>query len=344
MGDGTAENPYTREDVLKLIEQNGGKAEGLDLSGKVFEEAVDLSGLDLRGIILNKARFLTPSEEAIIEGANLGEAVLLGANLKGAQLWEASLEGAILENANLEGADLQDAYLEGVRLVGSNLKEADFNWADLENADLSCTLLEGASLEIANLKRVSLLGASFNAETNFNNAEWGDYIICEEINGLFSTASETYRRLKIWHSNAGIYDIAGEFFYREMTVKRKAYWSGEDWESKSLLFPRKPFNWAWSMLVNVLCGYGERLLRVIGWAASVILVSALTYFIIGSVWEWSAFWNSLYFSAVSFTALGYGSWVNTTNDWIRGIGAFESFIGVFSIALFLVTFTRKMTR
>ena len=29
MGDGIAENPYTREDVLKLIEENGGTAEGL---------------------------------------------------------------------------------------------------------------------------------------------------------------------------------------------------------------------------------------------------------------------------------------------------------------------------
>lgn len=32
MGDGTKENPYTREDVLKLIEENGGIAKGLDLT------------------------------------------------------------------------------------------------------------------------------------------------------------------------------------------------------------------------------------------------------------------------------------------------------------------------
>ena len=29
MGDGTRKNPYTREDVLKRIEENGGKAKGL---------------------------------------------------------------------------------------------------------------------------------------------------------------------------------------------------------------------------------------------------------------------------------------------------------------------------
>ncbi len=38
MGNGTEENPYTREDVLKLIEENGGTAKGLDLLGKAFEQ------------------------------------------------------------------------------------------------------------------------------------------------------------------------------------------------------------------------------------------------------------------------------------------------------------------
>ena len=36
MGDGTEQNPLTREDVLRLIEENVGKAIGLDLSEKVF--------------------------------------------------------------------------------------------------------------------------------------------------------------------------------------------------------------------------------------------------------------------------------------------------------------------
>lgn len=83
-----------------------------------------------------------------------------------------------------------------------------------------------------------------------------------------------------------------------------------------------------------------------GWAISVILVTAFVYFLIGSTWEWSAFGKSLYFSAVSFTAVGYGGWIKAAdyNWWVRGIGVFESFIGVFMMALFLVTFTRKMTR
>ncbi len=46
MGDGTEQNPYSRDDVLRLIEENGGKDKERDLSGKGFEVG-----------LLQKARF-----------------------------------------------------------------------------------------------------------------------------------------------------------------------------------------------------------------------------------------------------------------------------------------------
>jgi len=70
MGDGTKENPYTREDVERAIGENGGTAEGLDLSEKVFEKGINLrriNGNQLSGIILRKA-LLTG---AYLEGAFL---------------------------------------------------------------------------------------------------------------------------------------------------------------------------------------------------------------------------------------------------------------------------------
>ncbi len=57
MGDGTEEYPYTCEDVIRLIKKNGGKAEGLNLSGKYFGEyfsEIDLRHLDFEGIIFYK--------------------------------------------------------------------------------------------------------------------------------------------------------------------------------------------------------------------------------------------------------------------------------------------------
>jgi len=331
MGDGTRENPYTREDVLRLIAENGGNAQYLNLSGKYFEKGIDLRRLNLRGIILSDA------------------------HLERAHLREATLERAHLEDAHLERAHLQYAYLEGADLEGAHLEGADLEGAHLEGADLLHAYLEGAHL----------WDAKFTADTKLEAVDWGNYVLGEEKRGEFNSAADTYRRLKRWYTTAGIYDMAGKFFYREQEANRQ-YIQQEILhqlkKAKCKKFfhfilksfvrkPRQGWNLVWFWIYRILCGYGERPQNVIAWAASVIVISTLVYFTIGSVWEvWqsSTFWNSLYFSAVSFTALGYGSWVklgnNLASDIIRGIGAFESFIGVFTIALFLITFIRKMTR
>ncbi len=271
MGDGTKENPLTREDVLRLIKENGGTAKGLDLSEKIFEEGIDLHGLNLKGIILKEAILWDIKREAP---------------------FSRDLNQAYLEGAHFEGALLVDAHLEGAHFIGVKLS--------------SDTLLEGAN--------------------------WGNYILGEEREGHFGLAADSYRQLKQWHTNAGMYNIAGKFFYREMEAKRKTI----QWWPNPLPKIRQTLYW-------LLYGYGEIPWRVFASAAVVVLGLALIYFAIGTLTP-STFLNSLYYSAVSFTALGYGSWAPEPFGWVKGLGAAEAFAGVFMMALFLITFTRKMTR
>lgn len=329
MGDGTKENPYTREDVLRLIKENGDTAEGLDLSEMVFEGGIDLRGLNnnhLQGIILNKARFPLSLRR--------------GAPLRGAKLKGVHLEGAHLRSAHLEEADLSDAYLESANLGGTHL----------EGANLSGTHLGSAYLGGAHLQGAILLSAEFSRDTGLGSVDWGNYILGDESMG-FDGAADTYRRLKVWYTNAGIYDTAGEFFFSEMTAQRK----GIKWWPKPT--QRKRINWwihprhrAWSAIHSFVSGYGERPLRVVRFGALVLFLSTIFYFLLRGVapYDLSAqsFLSSLYYSAVSFTALGYGPWFSDTSvhSWVQGAGAAEAFIGVFTIALFLVTFTRKMRR
>jgi hypothetical protein len=310
------EKPLTKEEVLKLIEEHGGP-QRLDLSGKNLKE-IDLSDkagqrIHLPGIILRRAN---------LQGANL--------------------QGAFLGNADLNSANLLGANLQGSFLVK----------ADLRDADLITAELQGAILTFAKLQGACLFGAEISQATDFEDTDWGNYILDEEKMHP-SLAVGTYRMLKMWHTNAGMYDKAGEFFYREMTVRRKAFWLGDTvrqplrklvrpFKPKELLkalLPQKPLQWSWSMLYNVLCGYGERPLRVVASAAVVVLGLA-------GIYSASAlsFPSALYHSAVSFTAVGYGLWVSNPEGWVKGLGAAEAFVGVFMMALFLITFVRKMTR
>ena len=82
------EKPLTRKDIKAKIKEHG-SPRGLDLSGKVFEEGIDLRGLELKGIILRDAIFPTNFKSKIIRVADL-----TGIHLEKADLTGAHLEGA----------------------------------------------------------------------------------------------------------------------------------------------------------------------------------------------------------------------------------------------------------
>ena len=167
---------YTREEILKLIEENGGP-EGLDLSGK------DLSGIDLSREAIQKELTKVRKDDAgakpvwfhaeigsinlgkanlrsaLLLNANLQEAFLLGANLQKADLTEANLQKAVLWVANFQEAQLAGANLRGAYLRDANLQTALLFKANLEEAYLGHANLRGAYLEKANLQRTNLQGA-----------------------------------------------------------------------------------------------------------------------------------------------------------------------------------------
>jgi hypothetical protein len=390
MGDGTKENPYNHDDMLRLRKENGDTAVGLDLSGKVFEEGIDLSGLQLEGINLKDAVFPTHfgGQGAIgakFNGSNLSRADFRGVNLQYAQF-------GMLNNklTCLGGADFRNTILLNASFQGSDLTCAIFGKSDDKNfgpATLEKTDFRNTNLFLTNFVDCYFYGTKFEgafvrgvdiSNAHLEEADWGSYIIGEEKKGEYYFAEYYYRKFKKWYSEAGMYDIAGEFFFREMTVKRKNLWVDSNiidllyaadvlglnnftirhlrvvyfkkhlWPFKPFelikaIFPKKPFAWIWSMIMNLVCGYGERPERVVISAIVIIFGLALAYYFLGS-FSSSSFLDTLYYSVVSFVALGYGSWAPQPVSWAKYMGAIEAVLGVFMMALFLVTFTRKMTR
>ena len=346
---------------LEGADLSGADADGIDLQGAHLEGA-NLSNAQLKKAELLKANlgkavmFKAQLDGAELEEAHLDWADLSGASLKKTLLMQAHLEGANLSGARLEGAFLEDADLTGARLVNAHFKGANLQRADLRGANLHRAHLQQSNLNYANLRgpETNLVQADLDSarlygadlfQADIEGINWGsEKILGEELLHkdeedekkqleLINEAASVYRNLKNWHTDQGMYDTAGDFFFREMTARRKA-----------LKWRVKPAHKLWSLFVSFTCGYGERPLRAIVWAASVIFALSIIYFLIGADWQLDAFGNSVAFSAMSFTSMGYGSWLEASHPLVRGIGAFESFIGVFTIALFLITFVRKMTR
>ena len=100
-------------------------------------------------------------------------------------------------------------------------------------------------------------------------------------------------------------------------------------------------------LLRFTAGYGERPLRTVLWAGSVVLLFAVLSMLFGDLkceQRNCTVLDSLYFSTISFSAVGYGSWAPAPNQVGQFLGVFESFLGVFTMALFVTLFVRKMSR
>lgn len=118
------------------------------------------------------------------------------------------------------------------------------------------------------------------------------------------------------------------------------------------------FRWVWSEIRHLLStflflfwGYGERPWRLLLSGFALILGFAAFYKFLGEVKmaagsseRPATFFETTYFSAISFVALGYGNWIRDTNDWARYGGVVEAVIGVTIIALFVTSFTRRYSR
>jgi len=201
--------------------------------------------------------------------------------------------------------------------------------ANLQGANLSGANLQGADLRDAILEKALLSGAEITLETRLEDVDWGPkFILGEEVTGDFYSATNAYRILKQWYTQAGIQNVAGEFSFRENEARRK-----------SLKWWPNPLPRVWSKFLSLLFGYGERPLRLSVWAVAIILGLAGIY-----TASELTFLDSLYYSVSSFTALGYGAWVPHVEGHVKVIGAFEAFIGILIIVLFSVTFTKKLAR
>jgi len=160
----------------------GADLAGFDLSGADLRGA-DLSGADLTGARLVAARL----DGACLHGTRLDGAELLNASLVGVDLSEAQGErvgfgGADLSSAaalgarfslatftgaSLDGADFRAASLQGCRFVESALDGAVFDGADLREADLSRATVPHASFHGADLREARLGGV-----TDYESADW----------------------------------------------------------------------------------------------------------------------------------------------------------------------------
>ncbi|MBN1353824.1 MAG: two pore domain potassium channel family protein, partial [Candidatus Omnitrophica bacterium] len=164
----------------------------------------------------------------------------------------------------------------------------------------------------------------------------GRYFDSCQINerGLMS-AEEAYQDLKKYFISNGKYVDASWASFKEKTME------------KMLLKKKRNLAYLPSLLMDILCGYGEKPYRVILSSAAIISVYAFLFLALNSVTYAQsssyklAIGDYIYYSIVTFTTVGYGDFVPRPSSLFRLLAASEAFVGAFMIGLFIFTLARR---
>ena len=198
-------------------------------------------------------------------------------------------------------------------------------WQPLRNA---ATRNELAALQAIEAKDYAY------AETLFSEAA-----LLYEKEGDFTKFSYCYRRAK----GARLARLWRTFAQVKPGIPGAVGLERVPWKEKVSMF----FNWSFDSLNRLIWGYGELPFRTFGIACVVILVSALCYYISGTVLTGGFvqkidLFESFYFSIMTYTTVGYGDYVPM--GWIRSVAAIEALSGILLTPLFLIALTRRYLR
>ena len=350
------------------------------MRGAVLDRA-DLQIADLRGVDLRNSMVRgTNMRGADLRGSDMKyavmeDAILSNANLQKTDMARCQLEGALIQSANLKKSNLREANLENAILSQSILVQATLRGAALNGANVDGAILHGADLfnakieEIRNLRYADMNTVQITEELGDADASEKNFVSAVK---RYDEAISAYIALKNHFNKEGLYDKAGQYYIREWSTKAKlqttatrldteqlranrfipyylptAYAKKESRLFRMILTAESKGKWLFNKMLYYSSLYGESPLRVLMTSLFVMAFYAMVYWITGGITPDDAAFvptlsESLYFSVVTFTTLGYGDY--HPKQAYQTIAISEAFIGAFILAFFVVVVSRRLVR
>lgn len=168
----------------------------------------------------------------------------------------------------------------------------------------------------------------------------------------YQSGSEFYTEVTNLYVDANDYAGAGEYYYRKRTsLMMESLWPWKRFshdkfrmnKKEKRIFNIKTFLKGISDVFNFLCwGFGEKPSRTLMMSFLVILLSSGVYYF-NEKSSTQTLTESLYFSIVSFTTLGFGD-ITQKTGFLRLFSALESLSGLVLMGLFLAGYASKTKR
>ena len=308
-----AENPEAKID-LRGAKLDGAELSSMDLHGADFSNA-SAEGADFANCDLKKATFVF---------ADLDRAVFLFSDLQGADL-----RGAKLRNASLEDADFRGSNLSHTDLQGAIMAHADCKGIDLRSANLTGANLTGVDLTGARVSSVAYDRKIFYStlkKTRLNPKKiWegrNDFILdttCR-CKGVHAASCYGSQRFRIFLDDQA---------YLEEFMETKA--------GRLILF-------IWWIFSDC----GRSVMRWAGWSLLFALIFAFVFWQMGTQHFHTTYLpfsllTMIYYSAVTFTTLGFGD-VAPKTEFAALLITTEVVVGYIMLGGLISIFSNKLAR
>lgn len=322
---------------------SGAKLAAANLEGAEFTDS-NLSRVDFRHAKISETSF----RNANLTGVEFSETDLTGSDFQGADLTTAILFGVNLSDTNLFNARMIGAELYAAELTGVQInRHTEFgrHYDEGRPAGRTRSLLDRLTPPYPSLSRLTpphptkqwlLSEADDSYQRNLRRAAW------------------SYRQAENLSREHGFSKQARDLNYLRKEIRRKQYLVDEE--------DRSIFHWVLATASSTVMCHGESPARVVLVSLLVILGSALLYplQLIGGLRLTAnsnqiitytdgagvpdllgIFGQSVYFSTVTFTTVGYGDIQPVAYS--QALATVESFLGALLMALLVFVLGRRAT-
>ncbi|WP_176451334.1 pentapeptide repeat-containing protein [Halorubrum sp. Ea8] len=325
-----------------------------DLPNTEFTGA-DLTSSDLSGTDLTDARLRWASlADVTAIRANFTDTDLLGVDLEGASLNDSQFDGAALTGARLydtkpQGVSINDQTVFSDQTVYAREADPCDPWHPLDGETttpislrdkIALAVRSGQVLQSryrsadanppsGSIAKVRQAVKRFRRHRNLNTEDR------REVGDRLKKATSVYRiRQRLQRENSRPRDVAQPYVREQHSRRKRAFATRSYWE----WFKHATYRWV--ML------YGESPARVVGTSIAAVAVFAAIYSIVGGIvigGETPDLIGYIYFSAVTFSTLGYGG-IEPTTTTTQLLASVQSLIGGILIALLVAVFGRRALR
>jgi hypothetical protein len=289
-----------------------------------------------------------------------------------------SCQNISIINGGLHHVNFRNCEVAGLTSKNSRLQDFVFESCTLDNFNCSQSTINGFSVVKSRFSSPLIDGTEiqrfvYEPDLKYKRYE-GEVDICRRLRTVFQSIGRRseaqqyyylercYERKFLWSpylssENRKIFpnrryagrlsNLYDQWLNKHFTTKQTAIyfihtllfhiniWVNPKYAIKAI--PLK-INYLGSLVSFLVWGYGLKVSRVIGFGMLIMALFAFLYYLIGPTN--SKVIDSIYFSIVTFTTLGYGD-IQPTGDGLRLLCAFEALLGAITMGLIIGTFSNR---